>query len=570
MTNEVRIFISYNWNDSSERLSIARSLEKVDGINVFYDKQNIRYGDKIHPAISDLLDRSHVLITLITTSSLASFEVRDELVRAHERGLFILPIVESGIDIKTIPFFLRDANQIRYQRNQFDEVIVKIEKEIEKLKSNIWKPRTAKVARNIIKELDEFESLPEFRKILVNDVLVDAYEEIQKIAGNYSLDIGVERNFLTRAKPIFENANKIYAVSIASVSTFWSDRENYALAKEYLESQKSRIYRLFVFKGPEEANSFKNIVNANNSQYGENGGVFICSYHDYLDFLKNICISDSFWSELRNEDFGYLQYDHQGSNYLIEARLNATELSFKEVDINHNRSINILALTELFESLARMDAGTMTDKRNIVRWSPDFVQDSIKWSECLTKIFEKRKGSIHHFVFFKKVPDELRSLLYNLKNEIKRFSGLTTANFTINNIWLGETKEISARDGKFDTELRLGSEYEYVLLIELPRADDLEKYYSFKHHSEEREKIYSQLDPDIRYLYNEINKLVDDQSSFDRDPRENERVKETIRRSFSIIESLAAHHLIRMDFVDEEPISTIAKQPGIPFGGFRY
>lgn len=566
----IKIFISYSWKNSSDRTAIAKSLGEIKDIEVYYDKSHIKKGKNIHSEISDILDKSHIVIALLTGSSVTSVEVRDELVRANERGLIILPIVDADVKDVDIPFFLRDVNQIRYLPDQFDSVLDAVVIAIQKLRVEIWKPSIAKCTRNIFKHLDRFDDLPAFRKDLAQDLLQEADKEILAVTQNYSLDIGVQRNYLTRAKPIFKYARAIYAVSIASVSTFWSDSRNYNLAKNYLDSQKLNVHRLFVFDNADEANNFKNILQANHLQYGTaGGGVFICSKSTYLNFLQGICFQELSQDELYSQDFAYLNYDHNGSHYWLMAQLDTTYLQFKRMDNEYaGASTDILGLTEQFHSLATLDLGSF-DNRKILRWHPDLVWDHNNWSKKLSVLFEEKKGAVYHFVFFKHVRRELEQSIYNLKNEIHKLARYHNANFLLNKIWLGKIIDLPATD-EMGIELSISKNYEYVLLIELPCYEDLKNYYSFSDHTSARQKFYSMLDSNIGYLYREKEKLDDEKSKNSSFKRELETISHNIKIILSIIEKLASQYIVRMDFIDEGKNDSIAAQPGLPFGSLKY
>ena len=88
-------------------------------------------------------------------------------------------------------------------------------------------------------------------------VLERASKELTSLQeGNYKAIVGDASNYLRRAKPVFENAEQVFAVSIDTVSTFWVSTKKYAqqLAKNSVDTQPVNTLPIIcLFKSAERA-----------------------------------------------------------------------------------------------------------------------------------------------------------------------------------------------------------------------------------------------------------------------------------------------------------------------------
>jgi hypothetical protein len=125
-----RVMLSYSWRNNEELTAIANCLRKIEGIQVLYDKEKIKLGDPVHSVISQLIDDSDCIIALLTSEGMASHEVHDEVVRAHERNKTIIPIISDDVSPDKLPWFLRDINFVRYRPADFDSVLAAISESV--------------------------------------------------------------------------------------------------------------------------------------------------------------------------------------------------------------------------------------------------------------------------------------------------------------------------------------------------------------------------------------------------------------------------------------------------------
>jgi hypothetical protein len=110
------VFLSYSWQNNLHRATLLRALESLEGVEVKHDRENVRFGEPIWRKIRSLLDISDCVVPILTEDSLKSFGVFEELVRAHDRDIAIIPLCDEKVPVKDLPEFLQ-VNLIRYSDN---------------------------------------------------------------------------------------------------------------------------------------------------------------------------------------------------------------------------------------------------------------------------------------------------------------------------------------------------------------------------------------------------------------------------------------------------------------------
>lgn len=555
MVKKIRVFISYQRSTGSElRAAIAHGLQKLDNVEVIVDKDVIEYSDVIHKRISQKLDDCDCI--LVSSKSFDSQEVISELIRADERGkkIYVLQKENEEKEIPSHLYFLNDQHKIFYSdvdnlEKQLAEFFKAKNKEDFEVISSYLRP---------IQEEVELQKLLKFKAELSKKILREAHKEIKQLKSQkYNINVGIEKNFLVRARSIFEEANEVYAVSIDTVSTFWTDVKNRSLAEEYIRSQPNNTVRLFVFSSPRIANRYRHILQANHNSYGEAGRVFICSLHSYKNFLEQ------FGSVLETEtyltkDFGLLVYMHKNlyseseEKYYIEAFLDHSELNFKTVDIFQASKINYQNLLNYFQELRDLNFENTSEKKVlgkkkvfIKRWNPKCVNDDTLWQDDLSKLFpEERYGDVYHFVFFKGCNNNLENKIREAKNALSN----ARKSMQIKSIWFGKkTDRFPIADFQYG-QLKLGFDYEYVLIMNFANNENLRSYYADRRHSDIRKRLYKNLHGSLELLYEYLDEI-----------RETDQEKgfEIFEKT---IEEIVSNYMVRYDFVDKEDIDSIARE----------
>jgi len=86
------IFVSYARADSEFVLRLAHDLKSAR-LFPWVDQLDIQPGDRWDKAVEDALERSHTLVVVLSTASVASNNVMDEVARALESGKRVVPVV---------------------------------------------------------------------------------------------------------------------------------------------------------------------------------------------------------------------------------------------------------------------------------------------------------------------------------------------------------------------------------------------------------------------------------------------------------------------------------------------
>jgi hypothetical protein len=245
---KLSVFISYSWKQKLERSVLVSCLKESSSLKIIVDVDRIDIADAVHPRISQLIDEADVLVCLITQDSLLSAEVREELVRAHERRKIIVPVVSLDIEYRSLPHFLRDINYITYSKDSFEKIAQRVRSCLHDIQPQ---SQLSKELKKINSAVLSNDIIPKFKAEILRRVLRNTLDEIRHLSSDiFRFDISVERNFLFRAEPLFQNATEIDAISLSSVSSFWLDPLAQALSRQYTKSQPSATRRLFVLREP--------------------------------------------------------------------------------------------------------------------------------------------------------------------------------------------------------------------------------------------------------------------------------------------------------------------------------
>jgi len=122
-----KVMLSYSWDNSAERAALVHQLGMIRGVSVLFDRKHVGIGAAVHRELSGLLSKADCIVALLTKTAVRSKEVLDELTRAHERGKHIVPIVATDVSTDSLPWFLREANFIRYSLRDFDSTLAAVE-----------------------------------------------------------------------------------------------------------------------------------------------------------------------------------------------------------------------------------------------------------------------------------------------------------------------------------------------------------------------------------------------------------------------------------------------------------
>jgi len=556
---EKTIFLSYNHSNKNLREKLELEIPKnLKGIKIITDENAVR-GKQLHKEISKLVNQSHIIVPIITKDWLKSNETRDELVRAHERRKYIICFLASEDieDYNELPFYLRDALRIQFNSNDLDLKIRELCDAIDNF-SETWKREVFDHIRVLGDYLDNYVDGEPYKIDHLSEAIKKARGEVSQIVHKnlFKRRISYEDNFLRTAIPYYKAAKTISAVSIADISTFWEDPDVHDSVDNYLQLQSSdeqTVVRLFVFKNPVKANSFKNILQANYRAYGKNGGgVFLCSYKSYKKLLPDISTDRAFLRSIDGRDFGVLTYNFDNPKRILSAILDAQELVFEKLSPEEGSYNSFESFSLYLNSLLRIPEGEF--QHNCLRWSNDFYKDQVLLSEGLKNVFPDESGPILHLLMIDSSNQnhtELKNFLHSIKSKFEK----NKDQLKIVNIWLRERTSVFASDGRFNGTIKLNETYDFVLGIEFNNENALNDYYRHKMHSIEREKLYCILNPELGVQFEMLNDL------------QGQKHTNGQRRSiYEQIELDISPFLIRLDVQQYDNIENIVNIKGIPFG----
>ncbi len=400
--------------------------------------------------------------------------------------------------------------------------------------------------------LPSFKDIEDFQQDLVKKILDTSLKEIIEILnGKYSVNMGYGGHYLSRAAPLFGHATSIFATSLDTISTFWTDNYNRAETLEYLSHQAPHgvAMRLFVFSNADNAHMYAQMLDKHMNGYDN---VFICSKEIYYKFLDKIAVGTSV-EELIKFDFSILQYKNQKVTTNLYAKLSSKSLTYHIIDINKPDAIDFNNFIEYMKEFSQVSPGSFHETFGIFRWQQGIWRDKEKWSKILKKMFDERNASVFHIVTFyidDKIEKQLQRACANVKKEIikngNRNKPSLKTKYGIKEIRFGRQIKYTQNvyDGEFNGKLVVADEKKdpYILLMQFESFDGLLRFYSDNEHSKIRRIIYESLDSRISNLY----EIADESSSH----QDNKKQK----LYFECIEAMASKHLIRRDYRDDELI----------------
>jgi nucleoside phosphorylase len=344
---------------------------------------------------------------------------------------------------------------------------------------------------------------------LVKQIVKASLREVSDIlSGRYQTNLSHGQQFLLRASALFGNASTIYATSLDTVSTFWTNPNNRAEAREYLRHQASsgNAMRLFVFSNSDIAHNYAKVLDWHERSYKN---VFVCSMQKYQQILEEIC-GGCHPDQLINRDFAVLQYANQNIYRNLLAELDEKSLEYKEIDLDHPDEINYRAFIGLFDRYMRIERGQLDESSCVLRWQEGFWNDKERWVEILRKMFDERESDVIHMVAFKiegKSEEQLREMFAEIKRKIlinvPSGSKSMKVKYGIKNVWFGSRKLYEVRDYLHRGRLKMSDSNHnpYILILQFANEEGLQKFYEDREHADLRKKLYESFDSKFRILY---------------------------------------------------------------------
>ncbi|MEO8052967.1 MAG: toll/interleukin-1 receptor domain-containing protein [Acidobacteriota bacterium] len=573
----LRILISYSWKNMLLRVALVHIIEE-NGFKAVWDEREIPPGENLNEGIIIMLNSSDAVIACLTEDSLKSKAVLEELTRAHHQGLRIYAVVHSSV-ATNLPWFLRETVYLSYETEEqltatFKKLVREtIQNDAELLKAGRIHSIIQKLHRTATKMLDRNRfgtSEGKWSHELATAVLKNASDELKSLSiSHYKAIVSKGANFLMRAKPVFERASQVYAVSLDTVSSFWVSDENHdqALAKSYLSTQPTNTMRLFVFSTPDSAQNYANVLNNHAARYGADGRVFICTKAAYQEIVR--AADDD--KELFNCDFAVLEYKNLGhlsdlnDPIIYEATLDRK--FFKVERVNNRHLLPVGEETEMrcvFDDLKKLDVGEIHPRNKVMRWKMYLERSKDEWAAKLHELFPQMDRDFLHFVLFTReaihnnsAELRLRECVHKIQCAVAKFAEDKNPKIRVKDVWFGESSIVPAFDGR--TGGRLISDesrhFPYLLFIRFENQHSLEEWYRFPEHFDMRRSLFEAFDPTLRSLFTAIDEI---QSS-------NQEGVRTVASIYEEIERRAAAFIKRLDYSDTDTIRDIVdREPFSP------
>lgn len=551
----MQVFISYSWANFALRAIVYGELHAAE-IRALYDEIEVPVGDDLWVTISSFLNKADCVAPILTPQSISNPRVLEELVRAHERNIPIIPLCETGLDTRQLPSFIENALQIRFSDAQDLSIqcrakLVPQLRERAARQANLPYPR--KRYQSIFRNMREVEGREQpFRERMADALLESLDHELDRLSENFSIDLGAERNFLIRANPLFSSATSVYATSLDSISTFWVSKDLRRSAKEYIRNQAKETVRLFVFDNALSAHMYSHVLDYHNEQYGASGAVLLCSASSYRKLLHRLGVS----ADLVHTDFAFLEVD----GVRVLAELDGKCLKFEVVQ--RGRPLDFPIHHEPFVSLMKQLAKTTPGECNpsfdgdgvqVLRWSSEFIDDRLIWSARLKQLFgsDSISGDVYHQITFTNAVDP--KAIIKARDDLLAMHSSGTLDYE--SIWLGQSYSVEIREPIHNAPLSSATdEYLYILLIQFRTRDDFHRYMTSPEHARVRRDLYCSFDEGIGALYEQADDL-----------RARRRDTSAI---FKQIEDIASTFIIRRDFTADQWIDDIVRTKPYTFSDF--
>jgi TIR domain len=568
----IKVFISYSWKNLVTRKYLASELEDA-GYEPLWDEKNIPLGDHIGKGIVNMLEQSDVVVALLTPESVESRFVIEELGRAHHQYSTIYPIVHESIATK-LPWFIDTNSNLRYTKDEeLSNCIDKLIKTLEEKHDYIeFRQKAHREIRqqyhqvNTLIQRKKFDS-PEGKYLhqLACSTLQNVNEELlSMVKENYRSKVGKGTNFLMRAKPVFENASQIYAVSLDAISSFWVSHNisNQKLARDYLRTQPDNTVRLFVFSNPDNAHNYVTVLNTHARKYGKNGRVFICSFDAYENLINEFTKSDTAKQlMLLKTDFAILEYSNGTAISVYKATLDRHFFTVVKSPDSEPLPLDTNDIKKVFAELSTLQPGEIAPDYQVMRWDIDLQNKKKEWADKLIEIFKDRESDVVHLVFFAQhafqdsnAKENLRIKIRDVKSILEELKEDKKHHIQCKDVWFGEYHIAAANDAKTNGLIYNGEsqQFPYLLMMRFANKTSLASWYRFDKHSDLRRKLFELFNSQIADLFTQIDEIAT------LNPHDVQ-----ISNIYGDIERYASNYMGRRDYQEDETITDIVER--IPF-----
>ncbi len=535
-----------------------------------WDQNYLSPGDHLHHGILKMIEDADIVVACLTQQSTESRAVFEELIRAHNQYIKIYPIVEVTA-VSKLPWFLDSDVQLRYRSEE--ELIECIKRLMHILAEDTGLISSNKLHQAIYQQhhyLSHFlnrrkEKLPEgkFLHELSHAIIHNLCHELSTLVNeNYESIVSEGSNFLIRAKPVFENASEIYAISNDSVSSFWVSRNvlNQRLARDYLKTQPPHTNRLFVFDDPDSAHNYCTILNSHARVYGTEGRVYLCSTESYKRIVDEFSDSEDKEKWFRSSDFAVLQYINKKSQHvsIYRASLDGKHFKVKRSSRGGFPPVESSEVQRFFSELHHLTPGEIDSSFNVLRWQIDLHKQQTAWSNALYSLFVNRECDVIHLVFFadhafrsSDDKEQLRQKIKEVKSVVDDLRDDTSQTIRCKDVWFGEYHVAAVNDSRTNGRIKNAEsqQFPYLLFMRFANTKSLEQWYKDEKHSDVRRKLFESFNPEIASLFAKIDEISAANPS-----------DVSMSTIYDLIEEEASVYIGRRDYRESKTISEVVEK----------
>jgi hypothetical protein len=631
----MKFFVSYaRENNKDRKISdvIEKLKNKVESVfapaEFWMDVEDSHAEDWRKRALSELESSDGMIVFLSdrylehenTLSEYAAF-LKIEASLPQQNRIFVVSYPQMPeLKAATVPLYVRrdmehrnriDGTGLRQhlQSAEFDAVVTKLSDTIgrvintparvqSKRSPPLPAPTLPKSLEPALEELKKAILLKpseiEFQSEVIKQLLGNLKTEIETLSeGKYTHNISLNTNFMLRAKPVFQAALEVYAVSVDSYSSFWLAEDSRKTAEEYTKQQARKTYRLFVFSSAENLLAHRWVMAEHYATYGVEGRVIFTTRDAWMEFLRGFESGEmNEWLTQRyGTDFAILRYN------LVKALDYDATLDRNQFELNKIEKMNDVheAIMAAFHAAAAEDGAIPLGNRTAYEWRKEFEgidlegsDRDLPWFKVVYQLFPsydvaERAGTsrVAHIVLFSKALQDNAEFVKEMQHsmpalrEIKGRDGHRLAEA----IWFGEITAIQGdrfpKDALHKQNLLirnlLTENWPYCLIAYFKSQDELTQYYEHSSHQNVRWKIYKLFGPDIRSMCEHVDasmKRKDGQKAGDGDEPDNREADPVVQALAIALENTASRYMQRMDFEMPNEFASFGLVHAPRFGSF--
>jgi hypothetical protein len=204
-------------------------------------------------------------------------------------------------------------------------------------------------------------------------------------------------------------------------------------------------------------------------------------------------------------------------------------------------------VVEMFNGFIQLGLGEFDSECGVCRWSPEWSRSDELLAQALENLFKERPYPIYHLVLLKAEghSQHLDEYLYALSARLYKERDA----LRIKTISITKRRDVLVTDGRYNAPLRVWDEFDYMLGMQFEDEEALKHYYQHELHSLERERLYAELNPEVRENFEAANAI----------PRNR---MERRAQMFSAIERrmMEKGYIRRFDIRNEEPLVSIIER----------